>query len=115
MCSSDLYIDIEIPLIPVLTTIEKNGVYLNLDFLADLSRQFGEGLERLTEKIHQMAGREFNINSPKQLGEILFDELELKPIRKRSTAVEGSAVLKNYHPLPEEVLKYRHLAKLKNT
>ena len=62
-----------------------------------------------------MAGREFNINSPKQLGEILFDELELKPIRKRSTAVEVLAVLKNYHPLPEEVLKYRHLAKLKNT
>ena len=109
------YNDIEIPLIPVLTTIEKNGVYLNLDFLADLSRQFGEGLEELTEKIHQMAGREFNINSPKQLGEILFDELELKPIRKRSTAVEVLAVLKNYHPLPEEVLKYRHLAKLKNT
>ena len=109
------YNDIEIPLIPVLITIEKNGVYLNLDFLADLSRQFGEGLEKLTEKIHQMAGREFNINSPKQLGEILFDELELKPIRKRSTAVEVLAVLKNYHPLPEEVLKYRHLAKLKNT
>ena len=109
------YNDIEIPLIPVLTTIEKNGVYLNLDFLADLSRQFEEGLEKLTEKIHQMAGREFNINSPKQLGEILFDELELKPIRKRSTAVEVLAVLKNYHPLPEEVLKYRHLAKLKNT
>ncbi len=109
------YNDIEIPLIPVLTTIEKNGVYLNLDFLADLSKQFGEGLEKLTEKIHQMAGREFNINSPKQLGEILFDELELKPIRKRSTAVEVLAVLKNYHPLPEEVLKYRHLAKLKNT
>ncbi|MCS5624625.1 MAG: DNA polymerase I [Candidatus Marinimicrobia bacterium] len=109
------YNDIEIPLIPVLTTIEKNGVYLNLDFLANLSRQFGEGLEKLTETIHQMAGREFNINSPKQLGEILFDELELKPIRKRSTAVEVLAVLKNYHPLPEEVLKYRHLAKLKNT
>ena len=109
------YNDIEIPLIPVLITIEKNGVYLNLDFLADLSRQFGEGLEILTEKIHQMAGREFNINSPKQLGEILFDELELKPIRKRSTAVEVLEVLKNYHPLPEEVLKFRHLAKLKNT
>ena len=109
------YNEIEIPLIPVLTTIEKNGVYLNLDFLAELSRKFGEELELLTEKIHQMAGREFNINSPKQLGEILFDELELKPIRKRSTAVEVLQVLKNYHPLPEKVLKYRHLAKLKNT
>ena len=109
------YNEIEIPLIPVLTTIEKNGVYLNLDFLAELSRKFGEELELLTEKIHQMAGREFNINSPKQLGKILFDELELKPIRKRSTAVEVLQVLKNYHPLPEKVLKYRHLAKLKNT
>ncbi len=109
------YNDIEIPLIPVLTTIEKNGVYLDLELLSNLSRKFGEGLEKLTKKIHQMAGREFNINSPKQLGEILFDELELKPIRKRSTAVEVLEVLKNYHPLPEEVLKYRHLAKLKNT
>lgn len=112
---SEPYNNIEIPLIPVLTTIERNGVNLDFNYLADLSIQFGNTLAELTEKIHQLAGREFNINSPKQLGEILFDELKLKPIRKRSTAVEVLKRLKNHHPLPEEVLKYRHLAKLKST
>ena len=112
---SEPYNNIEVPLIPVLTMIEKNGVNLDLDFLANLSIQFGSRLTELSEKIHQLAGEEFNINSPKQLGEILFDKLELKPVRKRSTAVEVLKTLKNHHPLPEEVLKYRHLAKLKST
>ena len=109
------YREIELPLIPVLADIEKNGIYLDLDYLTSLSEEFGQSLNTLTDKIHQIAGHEFNINSPKQLGEILFDELELKPIRKRSTAVEVLKVLKNYHPLPEVVLEYRHLAKLKST
>ena len=109
------YEKIELPLVPVLVQMEKNGVFLDLEFLLKLSEQFGTELEKLTAKIHNMAGREFNINSPKQLGQILFDELELKPIRKRSTAVEVLQVLKNFHPLPEVVLAYRHLAKLKST
>ena len=109
------YEKIELPLVPVLVQMEKNGVFLDLEFLLKLSEQFGTELEKLTAKIHNMAGREFNINSPKQLGQILFDELKLKPIRKRSTAVEVLQVLKNFHPLPEVVLAYRHLAKLKST
>ena len=109
------YEKIELPLVPVLVQMEKNGVFLDLEFLLKLSEQFGTELEKLTAKIHNMAGREFNINSPKQLGQILFDELELKPIRKRSTAVEVLQALKNFHPLPEVVLAYRHLAKLKST
>jgi len=109
------YNEIELPLIPVLTEIENNGVYLDMDYLNQLSEDFGQTLNILTDEIHNIAGREFNINSPKQLAEILFDELELKPIRKRSTAVEVLKVLKNHHPLPEVVLKYRHLAKLKST
>jgi DNA polymerase-1 len=102
-------------LVQVLISIENNGVYLDINFLKQLSLQFGEDLESLTEGIYQMAGKEFNINSPKQLSEVLFDELGLNPIRKRSTAVEVLKVLKNHHPLPVEILKYRHLSKLKNT
>ncbi|MDP7027154.1 MAG: DNA polymerase I [Candidatus Marinimicrobia bacterium] len=109
------YKKIELPLVPVLVQMEKNGVFLDIEFLLKLSEQFGAKLEKLTADIHNMAGREFNINSPKQLGQILFDELELKPIRKRSTAVEVLQALKNFHPLPEVVLAYRHLAKLKST
>ena len=109
------YFEIDNPLIPVLISIENNGVYLDISFMKQLSLQFGKDLDSLTEGIYQMAGKEFNINSPKQLAEVLFDELELKPIRKRSTAVEVLRVLKNHHPLPVEILKYRHLAKLKNT
>lgn len=106
---------IEMPLLPVLITMESNGVYLDLDFLKKLSVILGEKLDTLITKIHSIAGHEFNINSPQQLAVVLFDELELKPIRKRSTAVEVLEVLKSHHPLPEYILEYRHLAKLKNT
>ena len=112
---SSPYYDIEIPLIPVLTEIERNGVYLDFDFLTELSKIFGDKIKALTEDIYLLAGKEFNINSPKQLGEVLFYDLGLKPIRKRSTAVEVLEVLKGHHPLPEKILKFRHLAKLKNT
>jgi len=107
--------NIEMPLLPVLIAMEANGVYLDLDFLEELSVLLAKKLDTLISRIHSMAGHEFNINSPQQLAVILFDELELKPIRKRSTAVEVLKVLKHHHPLPEHILEYRHLAKLKNT
>ena len=112
---SEPFWNIEMPLLPVLITMEKNGVYLDLDFLNKLSEVLAEKLDKVIEKIHSMAGHDFNINSPQQLAVVLFDELELKAIRKRSTAVEVLEVLKNHHPLPEHVLEYRHLFKLKNT
>jgi len=112
---SEPFENIEMPLLPVLITMEKNGVYLDLTFLKKLSAVLAEKLDALISKIHSMAGHEFNINSPQQLAVVLFDELELKPIRKRSTAVEVLEVLKNHHPLPEHILEYRHLVKLKNT
>ncbi len=107
--------EIELPLIPVLADMEKNGVYVNLAYLNELSDSFGRELEKLEEQIHEMAGRTFNINSPQQLGVILFDELGLKPIRKRSTDVTVLERLKNHHPLPRLILDYRHLKKLKTT
>ncbi|MBT5078194.1 MAG: DNA polymerase I, partial [Candidatus Marinimicrobia bacterium] len=112
---SEPFENIEMPLLPVLITMEENGVYLDLDFLKELSGVLAEKLDKLIAQIHTMAGHEFNLNSPQQLAVVLFDELELKPIRKRSTAVEVLEVLKSHHPLPEYILEYRHLAKLKNT
>ena len=112
---SEPFEKIEMPLLPVLITMEKNGVYLDLTFLKKLSAVLAEKLDALISDIHALAGHDFNINSPQQLAVVLFDELELKPIRKRSTAVEVLKVLKNHHPLPEHILEYRHLAKLKNT
>ena len=109
------YNEIELPLIPVLIEIEKNGILLDLEYLKKLSLDFGDDLQRLTEEIFKISGKEFNINSPKQLAEILFDEIGLKQIKKRSTAVEVLEILKKYHPLPQIILEYRHLAKLKST
>lgn len=112
---SEYYKKIDIPLIPILTEMEKDGVYLNCDFLKKLSIDLEKKLEVSIAEIYLMVGREFNINSPKQLGEILFDELELKQVRKRSTDVKVMEILKNYHPLPEKILDYRQYKKLKST
>ena len=111
----DPFFNIEIPLISVLISIENNGVFIDLAFLKQLSIKFGNQLDRLSKEIYKMSELEFNINSPKQLAEVLFDKLGLKPIRKRSTAVQVLEILKLYHPLPKLILEYRHLAKLKNT
>jgi DNA polymerase-1 len=107
--------EIEMPLIPVLQRMESNGVYLDIDFLKKMSRDLGRQMERLEEKIWTAAGEEFNLNSPKQLGEVLFDRLKLPTGRKRSTAVDVLERLKNEHPVPGMVLEYRGLAKLKST
>ena len=110
-----LFTQIEIPLIPVLIQVEKNGVFLDQPTLLELSDNLEKTLTELTGKIHDMAGHEFNINSPQQLAEILFDEMGLKPVRKRSTDVTVLERLKYHHPLPALVLDYRHLKKLKST
>jgi DNA polymerase I len=111
----EYYNKIDNPLIPVLVEMEHQGVFVDCNFLKKLSNELEEKLENSISEIYDMAGREFNINSPKQLSEILFDELKLKTIRKRSTDVRVLEVLKNYHPLPEKILEYRQYKKLKST
>ncbi len=111
----EYYNKIDNPLIPVLVEMEHEGVFVDCKFLKKLSNELGKKLENSISEIYDMAGREFNINSPKQLSEILFDELELKTVRKRSTDVRVLEVLKNYHPLPEKILEYRQYKKLKST
>jgi len=110
---------IELPLIPVLADMELTGVKINPDYLAKLSIDFEARLKEMEEKIHSSAGRSFNINSPKQLGEILFDELGLRRGRKTKTGYSTDErtlqSLVSEHPLPALMLEYRHFAKLKST
>ncbi len=110
-----IFYNIEMPLITVLIEIEYNGLFIDVDMINDLSKDLKKKLIKISDKIYSYAGKEFNINSPKQLSEILFDDLELKQIKKRSTASNVLQILKNHHPIAEELLEYRHLNKLVNT
>jgi DNA polymerase-1 len=116
---ASLYYDIELPLVRVLARMEMRGVRIDVDRLEALSEDFNDRLNLSGEKIHDMAGEGFNINSPQQLGRILFEKLGL-PVGKKtktgySTSMEVLSALTPYHPLPGEVLNYRSLMKLKNT
>ncbi len=111
----DIYNKIELPLITTLGKMELNGVYVDIDFLQKMSKQLDDKIKDISEQIFFEAEIEFNINSPKQLSEILFDKLELPKLKKRSTAVEVLEKLKDLHPLPELVLEYRKMTKLQNT
>ena len=114
-----IYEDLDRPLVPVLLDMERNGVRLDLDFLAGLGRDFEKDLARLEKEIHELAGEEFNINSPSQLGVILFEKLQLPHGRKTktgwSTDVGVLESLSSLHELPQKVLDYRQAGKLKST
>ena len=109
------YYDIELPLIPVLVDMENSGVFVDETILAVLSVEVNKKIVDLKKEIFSISKNEFNLNSPQQLGVVLFDELELKQIKKRSTSIEVLETLKFHHPLPDLVLKYRHLSKLSST
>jgi DNA polymerase I len=114
----NIYRDIELPLAPLLYRMERAGICLDTEVLADLSQQLGQDLERLTGKICQLAGREFNINSPKQVAEC-FESLNIVSGRKTSTGrvSTSKAVLEELaltHELPRLIIEYRELEKLKS-
>jgi DNA polymerase-1 len=117
----ELFYDIEMPLINVLGDMEERGVGIDVEFLKELSGEYGKKLDNIEKAIFQEVGQEFNLNSPKQLGEILFDKLGLKSTRKtakggaRSTSVDVLEKLAEIHPVPRMVLDYRQFAKLKST
>jgi DNA polymerase-1 len=114
-----LYREIEIPLIHVLAEMERNGVKIDHALLGDISKNLERELGQLEVQIYGLAGDQFNINSPKQLQEILFEKLKLKPIKKTktgySTDVGVLEALALQHELPAQILNYRQLAKLKST
>ena len=118
---TDIFRDIEIPLIPVLADMELVGIPVNGAYLRQLSQEFQERLDQKMDQIFAEAEQEFNINSPKQLGQILFEELDLPKNLTRKTKTGYSTdtrVLQRlapHHPLPELILEYRSFSKLKST
>ncbi len=114
-----LYQEIELPLIKVLAQMEYNGVKVDKDWLDSLSKRLGKRLEIITEKAHELAGEEFNLNSPKQLGEILFEKLGLPVIKRTKTGYSTNASvlekLEGKHEIIPLISEYRELAKLKST
>jgi DNA polymerase-1 len=117
--SLKLFTDVEMPLVPILADIERNGFLLDVEGLHGLSKELERELDRMMETIAGIAGGEFNINSPKQLATVLFDKLGLKPIRKTktgySTDEDTLTQLATHHELPAQILNYRSLSKLKST
>ena len=117
----DLYTRIELPLVPVLAAMEETGILLDVPVLESMSETIAVEIEGLTSAIYELAGEEFNINSPKQLGTILFEKLNLPPSRKLrksgqySTAVEVLEELAENYELPRLILEYRQRAKFKST
>jgi DNA polymerase-1 len=115
----NLYFNIEMPLIYVLADMEEAGTKIDKDRLAELSKELGRELETLQTRIYAIAGETFNINSPRQLGKILFENLGLKPGKKTKTGYStGMDVLEDLartHELPREILNYRTFYKLKTT
>jgi DNA polymerase-1 len=116
---AELFHRVEIPLIEVLAAMEMNGVKLDLPLLAVLSEEFEKQMAKTSEEVFDLAGESFNINSPQQLGKVLFERLKL-PGGKRtktgySTDVEVLNELSKEFPLPAKVLEYRSLSKLKST
>lgn len=115
----DLYETIEIPVAFVLAKMEITGIKVEASVLNQLGNDFAVKLQELEHKIYQQAGEEFNLNSPKQLGHILFEKLGLPPIKKTktgySTSVEVLEQLKMKSPIVSEILDYRQIAKIQNT
>lgn len=110
---------IELPLVEVLASMEQNGVYVNRAHLAEKTEEVAGRLQKIEAAIYEMAGHDFNLNSPKQLGVVLFEELGL-PVRKKtktgySTNAEVLESLRLEHPIIEQILAYRLWSKLKST
>jgi DNA polymerase I len=115
-----VYREIEMPLVPVLARIERNGALVSREMLARQSQELGEKIQALELEAHELAGGPFNLSSPKQLGEILFEKLQIPVIKKTpkgapSTAEEVLVELAHDYPLPKVILDYRGMAKLKST
>ncbi len=114
-----LYYDIELPLVSVLADMEIEGIRVDTQRLKDFSDMLDDKIKELTTKIYDYAGEEFNINSPKQLGVILFEKLGLKSSKKTksgySTNIEVLEKLRSAHPIIENLINYRQFTKLKST
>ncbi len=118
---TSLFDDIEMPTAPLLAAMEAEGIGIDGDALKVISKEFAEQLNRLERECHELAGREFNLNSPTQLRELLFNELKLsaKGLKKTksgfSTDADTLEKLAAVHPMPRKLIEYRTISKLKST
>lgn len=114
-----LYQDIELPLIRVIYQMEETGIKLDISFLKKMSQQFSKNIDNIRKEIFNIAGEEFNLNSPKQLSRILFQKLKLPATKKIKTGYSTNAQVLNKlsekHEIVAKILYYRELEKLKNT
>jgi DNA polymerase-1 len=117
-----LYREVELPVIPVLAEMELNGIGVDVQALAALERELTASIEALEAEIHELAGRPFNVASPRQLAEVLFDEQGFEPLKKTktgrstdATTLEGLAARHPERRLPSAILEYRMLTKLRGT
>jgi len=117
-----IYESIELPLMPVLRAMEKRGVKIDRAFLKRLSKDYTKELEKIAARIYKHAGGPFNINSPKQLGDVLFDKLGLSPARQKKTPTGARSTreselekMKDLHPIIADILAHRELSKLLST
>lgn len=117
--SLECYNTIEMPLLPVLVHMERNGMTLDTDALQEMSDEMAKDLDKLSQEIYDLTGEEFNIDSPKQVGVVLFEKMGL-PVKKKtktgySTDAKVLEELSEISPVPEKILDYREKAKLKST
>jgi DNA polymerase-1 len=114
-----LFTEVEMALVPVLVAMEDNGILLDTDLLREMSLEMGKELLRLEKEIYGSVGHQFNINSPQQLGKVLFEDLRLPQSRRTKTGYSTEAsvmeALRGVHPVIELILQYRQLSKLKST
>ncbi len=115
----DLFYEIEIPLLKVLADMQFEGFKVDKNELKNLDAEYSKEIDEISKNIHELAGSEFNINSPKQLGVVLFEDLKLPVIKKTKTGYSTNAEvldkLKDKHPIINKVLRYRQIVKLKST
>ena len=115
----ELFETVDMPTVEVLSSMQWDGMYLNLEELEQYGEEIKQKVDKLTKEIYDLCDTEFNINSPKQLGEVLFEKLELPAIKKTkngySTAEEVLERLKSKHPVIEKILEYRQVMKLNST
>lgn len=115
----NLYYEVELPLVEVLGSMEFRGIKVDRNMLHELEIEFKEKIDRLTEDIYSLAETQFNINSPKQLGEVLFEKLGLPPLKKTKTGYSTNAdvleKLHDQHDIIPKISEYRQVTKLKST
>lgn len=114
-----LYFDVELPLVMVLASMEHEGIRVDRKALAQMSKELGARLEEIVQRIYDLAGENFNLNSPRQMSVILFEKLQLPPGKKTKTGYSTNSEvlegLREYHPIIGDILEYRTLSKLKST